>query len=120
MRSVQASLDFHTEQFGPYPHRQLRSVEHAGHGLGLHAAPVNVLYLEGFSELRSEADPRDVDFPFAVAAHELAHQWWDNQLTPARVEGAPLLPAADWFQGYRWKRDIRLMRPGERCLAFRH
>jgi hypothetical protein len=91
VRSVQASLDFHTEQFGPYPHRQLRFVEHAGHDLGLHAAPVNVSYLEGFSDLRPEADPRDVDFPFAVAAHEVAHQWWGNQLTPARVEGAPLL-----------------------------
>ena len=35
--------------------------------------------------------PRDVDFVFAVAAHEMAHQWWGNQLVPARVEGSPLM-----------------------------
>jgi len=91
LRGVQASLDFHTEHFGPYPHRQLRFVEHAGEGIGLHSAPVNVSYKEGFSQLRPEADPREVDFPFAVVAHEVAHKWWGNQVTPASVVGAPLL-----------------------------
>ncbi len=45
---------------------------------------------------RAEADligpfRRALDFPFAVVAHEVAHQWWGHQVTPALVEGAPVL-----------------------------
>jgi ABC-2 type transport system permease protein len=91
VRSVQASLDYYTQQFGPYPHGQVRFVEHPGDGLGAHAAPVNVSYIEGFSLLDPDKDPRDIDLLFAVVAHEVAHQWWGGRLTPARVEGASVL-----------------------------
>jgi ABC-type transport system involved in multi-copper enzyme maturation permease subunit len=89
--SAEASLAHFSERFGPYPHRQLRFVEYPGPDLSLHAAPVNVSFPEAFALLNPEADPRDVDVPFAVVAHEVAHQWWGNQLTPAWVEGAPVL-----------------------------
>jgi ABC-type transport system involved in multi-copper enzyme maturation permease subunit len=90
-RSVAASLDYLTREFGPYPHGQLRLVEHPGSAVSLHAFPVNVSYQERFALLDPDADARGVDFPFAVAAHEIAHQWWGNQLTPASIEGGPLL-----------------------------
>jgi hypothetical protein len=91
VRGVQASLDDFTTRLGPYPHGQLRLVEHPGRGTSLHGAPVNVWYTEGFSLLNPAADRRDLDFPFAVTAHEIAHQWWGNQLSPAEVEGGALL-----------------------------
>jgi ABC-type transport system involved in multi-copper enzyme maturation permease subunit len=91
IRGAKAALDYQTRNFGPYPHRQMRFVEYAETGHALHAAPVNIWYKEGFSLWNPEADPRGIDFPFAVIAHEVAHQWWGNQLTPAPVEGAPLL-----------------------------
>ena len=91
VRSIQASLDYYTQQFGPYPHGQLRFVEHPGDGVSLHASPVNISYEEGFSLLNPGDDPRDIDLPFAVVAHEVAHQWWGATLTPARVEGAAVL-----------------------------
>ncbi|HEX8359904.1 MAG TPA: M1 family aminopeptidase [Longimicrobium sp.] len=91
IRGVGAALDYQTRNFGPYPHHQIRFVEYAQDGHALHSAPVNIWYKEGFSLWNPEADPRDVDFPFAVVAHEVAHQWWGNQLTPAPVEGAPVL-----------------------------
>jgi ABC-2 type transport system permease protein len=90
-RSVQASLDYYTAEFGPYPHRHLRLIEHPGDGNSLHAAPVNISYEEGFSLFNPDADRRGLDFPFAIVAHEVAHQWWGNQLTPAFVAGAPVL-----------------------------
>jgi ABC-2 type transport system permease protein len=90
-RSVLASLDYYTAEYGPYPHGQLRLVEHPGDGNSLHAAPVNISYEEGFSLFNPDADRRDLDFPFAIVAHEVAHQWWGNQLTPALVAGAPML-----------------------------
>ncbi|MPY88586.1 MAG: ABC transporter permease [Luteitalea sp.] len=90
-RSVQASLDYYTQQFGRYPHGQLRFVEQPGDGVAAHASPVNISYEEGFSLLNPGADPRDIDLPFAVTAHEVAHQWWGATLTPAPVEGAAVL-----------------------------
>ncbi|MFL6246217.1 MAG: ABC transporter permease, partial [Thermoanaerobaculia bacterium] len=93
VRSARASLDYHTRNFGPYPHRQLRLVEYpsAGDGLGLTAYPGTIKYSEGFALARPDADRRQIDLPFAVVAHEIAHQWWGHQLVPANVEGAPLL-----------------------------
>jgi len=91
VRSVQASLDHFTRELGPYPYRQVRLVEHASQGNSLHGAPINVEYEEGFSLFNPDADPRGIDFSFAVVAHEMAHQWWGNQLSPANVEGGPLL-----------------------------
>ncbi len=91
VRSVQASLEYFTTRFGPYPHRQLRMVEYPGRGNSLHSAPVNIAFREGFALFNPGSGATRLDFPFAVVAHEVAHQWWGNQLTPASVEGAPLL-----------------------------
>jgi hypothetical protein len=91
VHGIRASLDYFTSEFGPYPHRQLRFVEQPGDGRSLHSAPVNVAYDEGFALFDPGSDPRRLDFPFAVTAHEIAHAWWGHQLFPARVEGAPLL-----------------------------
>ncbi|HSJ77024.1 MAG TPA: M1 family aminopeptidase, partial [Gemmatimonadales bacterium] len=91
VRSVQASLSCHVKQLGPYPQGQIRLVEYPGDAMTLHASPINISYQEAFSLFDPEDGPQGLDFPFAVVAHEVAHQWWGNQLTPAPVEGAPVL-----------------------------
>jgi ABC-type transport system involved in multi-copper enzyme maturation permease subunit len=91
IRGVRAALDYHAARFGPYPQGQIRLVERAGDGNSLHASPVNMWYQEGFARFDPDEDPREMDFVFAVVAHEVAHQWWGNQLTPAYVEGGGLL-----------------------------
>ncbi|WP_299986396.1 M1 family aminopeptidase [uncultured Pontibacter sp.] len=91
VRSIQASLDYYTQQFGPYPHRQIRFVTYSGYSFGNHAAPINITAGEGFFLLNPKDDPRGFDLVTAVVAHEVAHQWWGNQLDPAHVEGAGLL-----------------------------
>lgn len=74
--------------------RRARSDSYPGDAITLHASPINISYQEGFSLF----NPRDLDFPFAVVAHEVAHQWWGNQLIPARVEGSPLLTESlSWY-----------------------
>jgi ABC-type transport system involved in multi-copper enzyme maturation permease subunit len=91
VRSVQASLDYYTRHFGPYPHGQIRLVERPGGSVLLHASPINIDYEEAFSLLNPEGDIRNIDLPFAVVAHEVAHQWWGNTLIPAETEGAAVL-----------------------------
>jgi ABC-type transport system involved in multi-copper enzyme maturation permease subunit len=93
IRSVRASLDYHSREFGKYPHRQLRMIEcpSSGSGLRLTAFEGAVRYSEGYALVRPGNDARQIDLPFAVMAHELAHQWWGHRLVPAPVEGAALL-----------------------------
>lgn len=91
VRSVQASLSHYTEQFGPYPHDDIRLIERPGHGYGMHADAIDISYDEGTSLLNPEDGPRGLDLPYYVVAHEVAHQWWGAQLTPAYAEGAGLL-----------------------------
>ena len=47
-------------------------------------------YSEGIGFI---ADVRrdDIDYPFFVTAHEVAHQWWGHQVAPADVQGAAML-----------------------------
>ncbi|HYK00159.1 MAG TPA: M1 family aminopeptidase [Thermoanaerobaculia bacterium] len=100
VHGVQASLEHNTRAFGPYPYRQARLVEFPSHPAvgGMTAHSGLMTYAEGFALVRPEADPRRIDFPFAVVAHEMGHQWWGHQLTPAVVEGAPFLAESlSWY-----------------------
>lgn len=93
VHSVRATLDYHSRQFGPYPHRQLRMIEYpsSGSGLRLTAFEGAVRYSEGYALVRAGDDKRNIDLPFAVMAHEIGHQWWGHKLVPASVEGAAVL-----------------------------
>ena len=91
MTGIKASLKYFSKEFGAYPYKNLRFIERAGTGSGLQATPINISYQEGFSYFNPEADQRDVDFAFAIVAHEVAHQWWGNQLLTSRVEGSGIL-----------------------------
>jgi ABC-2 type transport system permease protein len=98
IRGVRASLDYYTREFGPYPYGYIRLVQNPGRGIGAHAAAATIDYTEGFTRFDPAADPRGLDLPFAVIAHEMAHQWWGAQLPYAYVEGAPLLiESAAWY-----------------------
>ncbi len=37
----------------------------------------------GFTAKVNDADPKDIDYPYFVTAHEVAHQWWAHQEVPA-------------------------------------
>ena len=91
LRGARSSLDYYSKQFGPYPFRSLRLAERPGYGGGANAHPGFIDYDEAFALMDPKRDPRTIDFVFGVIAHEVAHQWWGHQLTPAYVEGAPIL-----------------------------
>lgn len=86
-----ASLEYYSKHFSDYPYGQLNLVEYPRSGVGLNGNPITMSYSEGFSFFQMEKERRDLDFPFAVIAHEVAHQWWGGLLRPAYVEGSALL-----------------------------
>lgn len=90
MKGAKAALQYHSENFAPYQHEQLRVVEFPRHG-GTYARanPGTITNSEGFGFI---ARPEEgIDYPSLVIGHEVAHQWWGHQLVPARVEGGPVL-----------------------------
>ena len=93
---VKDSLDYFTKHFGAVPaqdpahHRvpallaQRRFAE---------SFPNTVPFNEaiGFTAKVDDDDPKDIDYPYFVTAHEVAHQWWAHQEVPANVQGAEFI-----------------------------
>ncbi|MBB1286030.1 ABC transporter permease [Flavisolibacter sp. BT320] len=101
IRGVQASFNYLTGTFGKYPHSEIRFTEVPGYNKGLHAYPTTIFYREGFAHLKPEEDPRGIDIVFATIAHEVSHQWWGHQVSPAPIKGAALITESlAWFSAF--------------------
>jgi hypothetical protein len=94
MRAARISLEYMTEDFGPYPHQELRIVEIPNyHGQVAMAVAQMIPYSEtmGFT---SRIGKNDIDHLTFVTAHEIAHQWWNHQVVPADVQGSTMVAEA--------------------------
>ena len=92
--SLKKSLDYYTKNFSPYQHDQVRIIEFPRTGGSFAQAFANTIpFSEGIGFIANvDAENDDaVDYPFAVTAHEMAHQWWAHQVIGANVQGATLL-----------------------------
>ena len=91
-RSACAALRLYGRLYGPYAYDTLHLVENSERGIGAHSEPSLVDYGDGFALLNPATKDGGLDLVTAVAAHEVAHQWWGgNRFRPAHVEGAGLL-----------------------------
>lgn len=85
------SLRVMGRQLGPYPRRTLRIAElPTGWGFGAFAMPGTILLTEDRG-MRLDARRESVDLLLRRIGHEVAHQWWGNEVVPADVEGAGLI-----------------------------
>jgi aminopeptidase N len=48
----------------------------------------------GFIAEVDDDNPKDIDYPYYVTAHELAHQWWGDQAIAANMQGGGLITEA--------------------------
>jgi ABC-type transport system involved in multi-copper enzyme maturation permease subunit len=90
MNAMRTSLDYYGRAFGPYPYRQINIAERAGHHGGGTASPTAIAVYESVFALdvRNESDFDGVGL---LTAHEVAHQWWGQQVLAARMQGAGML-----------------------------
>ena len=87
--ALDAARTHYSEWFHPFPWETLKLSEFpafAGYAQGF---PTNITFSEGIGFL-TKSDPRS-HAAFAVVAHEAAHQWWANILTPGRGPGGNML-----------------------------
>ncbi len=88
---VKASLAYFTREFGPYQHRQVRILEFPGYATFAQSFPNTIPYSEAIGFIARLRKPEDIDYPFYVTAHEVAHQWWAHQVIGGDVQGATML-----------------------------
>ena len=86
MRSMKKSLDYFTKNFSPYQYRQLRIMEFPRYRSFAQSFSNTVPFSEEIGFMLDVGED-DVDIPFYVTAHEIAHQWWAHQVTEAGVQG---------------------------------
>ncbi|HYF03579.1 MAG TPA: M1 family aminopeptidase [Patescibacteria group bacterium] len=93
IHAVKKSLDYYTANFSPYQHRQVRILEFPRYATFAQSFPNTIPYSEslGFIAKVDPNDEEDIDYPFYVTAHEIAHQWWAHQVIGGNVQGATLL-----------------------------
>jgi ABC-2 type transport system permease protein len=91
--SSKASLEYFSNSFGPYQHRQFRIVEFPRYQDTAQAFPNTIPYSEGvgFIARVDPNDEKDIDYPYYITAHEAAHQWWAHQVIGGNVQGATML-----------------------------
>ncbi len=93
IRAIKKSLDYYTANFSPYQHKQVRIIEFPRYATFAQSFPNTIPYAEsiGFVADVDDSDPEEIDYPFYVTAHEVAHQWWAHQVIGGNVQGATLL-----------------------------
>ncbi|MBL8973760.1 MAG: hypothetical protein JNK56_24435, partial [Myxococcales bacterium] len=93
VEATKQSLEYFSTNFSPYQHRQLRILEFPRYASFAQAFPNTVPFSEsiGFIARVRDDDPDDIDYPFYVTAHEVAHQWWAHQVIGADVQGSTMM-----------------------------
>ena len=95
IESVKASLDYYTENFSPYQFREVRILEFPRYSGFAQSFPTTIPYSESIGFItRVMDDDDDLDMPFFVTAHEVAHQWWGHQVVGARAQGSAIMVEA--------------------------
>lgn len=89
--AVKKSLAYYTANFGPYQHRQVRIVEFPRYATFAQSLPNTIPYSEALGFIARVESDDDIDYPFYVTAHEVAHQWWAHQVVGADAAGATML-----------------------------
>lgn len=89
--AIQKSLEYYTENFGPYYHQQARIIEFPRYATFAQAFPGTMPYSEAFGFIIDMEDSTKNNVVNAVIAHEMAHQWWAHQVIGAKMQGGTML-----------------------------
>ncbi|MFK7933840.1 MAG: M1 family metallopeptidase, partial [Saprospiraceae bacterium] len=94
LAGMKASLEYCSQHFSPYQFDHLRMVEFSQiNGATAHGFPGTIPAGEGagFIAKIDDTDDTENDYAFGTTVHEVAHQWWGNQVIPADTRGAKMI-----------------------------
>jgi ABC-2 type transport system permease protein len=90
-KGVKDALEYCSQNFGPYLHKQARIIEFPRVATFAQAFPGTMPYSESIGFIANLNKPDDIDMVYYIVCHEIAHQWWAHQVIGARMQGATLL-----------------------------
>ncbi len=92
MQGLKDGLDYYTRNFGGAADSPVRIVEFPRYTLPAQSFPGIIAFSEGVGFILKISDPsKDLDVPYYTTAHELAHQWWGQQVLVADAPGKAML-----------------------------
>ncbi|WP_426194331.1 M1 family aminopeptidase [Massilia sp. DWR3-1-1] len=93
IKGARLALDYAATNFTPYQHKVLRVVEVPRYASLAQSYPNTFAFSEsaGFIAKVDDNNPKDIDYPLYMTAHEVAHQWWGQQVVGADVRGSTVL-----------------------------
>ena len=91
LMSMEKAIDYYSENFGPYLHKQARIIEFPRYASFAQAFPGTMPYSESIGFIANLEDSNDIDMVTYVVAHEMGHQWWAHQVMGPDMQGSTLL-----------------------------
>jgi ABC-type transport system involved in multi-copper enzyme maturation permease subunit len=83
--ALNGARQYYAQWYMPYPWRELRLNEFPAYAEYARGNATNIFFSEGTGFL-ARVEPGN-DVPFAIAAHEAAHQWWGHIMSPGEGPG---------------------------------
>jgi aminopeptidase N len=87
MDGMKSSLRYFSEQFSEYQFGHLRIVEVPVYHDRAQSIPGMITVAENMGFTFNAENEMNPDIPFFITAHEVAHQWWGDQVNAADVQG---------------------------------
>ena len=91
LSAEKSALTILPQIFTPYQFHQARIEEFPGYANFAQSFANTIPYSESIGFVANVEDPDAVDTVTYVTAHELGHQWWGHQLSPAAKQGSTML-----------------------------
>ena len=92
IEGAKAALEYYSANFSPYQFEELRILEFPRYQSFAQSFSATIPYSEGIGFItRVKDEDDDLDMPFFVTAHEVAHQWWGHQVIGARAQGSAIM-----------------------------
>ncbi|GAB2861562.1 M1 family metallopeptidase [Pseudoduganella ginsengisoli] len=88
---AKGALEYFTANFGPYPHKEVRILETPLYLSYARSFPTVIPFSESLGFINDLRGEDKVDHVFYVTAHEIAHQWWGDQVIAANVQGSAMV-----------------------------
>jgi ABC-2 type transport system permease protein len=91
LEGAKETLAYMQTNIGPYPYDYLRIVEFGGGSYAQSFAGTVALGENLFITKADSNNPKKLNYPFYITAHEVAHQWWGHQVTASQGKGSSFL-----------------------------
>lgn len=89
-KAIKKTISYCSKNFSPFQNRIIRIAEFPRYELFAQSFPNTIPFSEGMGFIMDIDKVNDIDIPFYVTAHEVAHQWWGHQVMGAYVQGATM------------------------------